>query len=213
MRNPSAPSSEEVWQSLRDYRAGIPERLAHWKQAELASQETLAQVEQHEPSSRDMTGLPLDGLVTLGTHDENISINERDFPTHHFWLHLSPTWLQLQRVRLGPLVTHGFIGMLLEDDGGCERLLLPSLTVLAVVDFSFSELLMYPLYDALKKRVEQRVPVRILNLRMCTQDGRAKVWLRSLTELVVDILGPEESTNDNFGEDDHSDTGSGDEDE
>src|ERR1700761_1542301 len=53
VRNPSAPSSEEVWQSLRDYRAGIPERLARWKQAELASQETLAQVEQHEPSSRD----------------------------------------------------------------------------------------------------------------------------------------------------------------
>ena len=53
VRNPSAPSSEEVWQSLRDYRAGIPERIARWKQAELASQETLAQVEQHEPSSRD----------------------------------------------------------------------------------------------------------------------------------------------------------------
>ena len=55
VRNPSAPSSEEVWQSLRDYRAGIPERLARWKQTELASQETLAQVEPHEPSSRDNT--------------------------------------------------------------------------------------------------------------------------------------------------------------
>ena len=53
VRNPSAPSSEEVWQSFREYRAGIPERLARWKQAELASQNTLAQVEQHEPSSRD----------------------------------------------------------------------------------------------------------------------------------------------------------------
>ena len=53
VRNPSAPSSEEVWQSLRDYRAGIPERLARWKQASLASQEPLAQVEQHESSSRD----------------------------------------------------------------------------------------------------------------------------------------------------------------
>ena len=55
--------------------------------------------------------------------------------------------------------------------------------------------------------------MQILDLRMCTQDGRAKVWLRSLTELVDDILGPEESTDDNSGEDDHSDTGSGDEDE
>ena len=54
VRNPSAPSSEEVWQSLREYRAGIPERLARWKQAELASQKPLAQVEQHESSSRDI---------------------------------------------------------------------------------------------------------------------------------------------------------------
>ena len=54
VRNLSAPSSEEVWQSLRDYRAGIPERLARWKQAELASRETLAQVEPHESSSRDI---------------------------------------------------------------------------------------------------------------------------------------------------------------
>ena len=42
-----------MWQSLREYRAGIPERLARWKQAELASQEPFAQVEQHEPSSHD----------------------------------------------------------------------------------------------------------------------------------------------------------------
>ena len=53
VRNPSAPSSEEVWQSLRDYRAGIPERQKRWRQAASASQETLAQAEQHEPSSRD----------------------------------------------------------------------------------------------------------------------------------------------------------------
>ena len=45
-----------MWQNLRDYRAGLPERLARWRQAELASQETLAQVEQHKPSSRDRRG-------------------------------------------------------------------------------------------------------------------------------------------------------------
>ena len=54
VRNPSAPSSEEVWQSLREYRAGVPERLVRWKQAELASQNSNAQVEQHELSSRDI---------------------------------------------------------------------------------------------------------------------------------------------------------------
>ena len=57
VRNPSTPSSEEVWQSLREYRAGIPERQKRWRQAALASQETLAQVEQHEPSSRDSAGI------------------------------------------------------------------------------------------------------------------------------------------------------------
>ena len=62
VRNPSAPSTEEVWQSLRKYRARIPERLARWKQAEQVSQETLAQVEPHEPSSHD---IKLDLTVVL----------------------------------------------------------------------------------------------------------------------------------------------------
>ena len=44
-----------MWQSLRDYHAGIPERQKRWRQAALASQEPPAQVEQHEPSSRDTT--------------------------------------------------------------------------------------------------------------------------------------------------------------
>ena len=43
-----------MWQSLQEYCAGIPERLARWKQAEQASQETTAQVKQHESSSRDI---------------------------------------------------------------------------------------------------------------------------------------------------------------
>ena len=71
--NPSAPSSEEVWQSLRDYRAGIPERLARWKQAELASQETFAQVEPHESSSRD---IKLDLKVAL-SYETDIILEHR----------------------------------------------------------------------------------------------------------------------------------------
>src|ERR1700761_5896613 len=73
VRNPSAPSSEEVWQSLRDYRAGIPERLARWKQAEQASQETLAHVEPHEPSSRD---IKLDLTVAL-SYETDIILEHR----------------------------------------------------------------------------------------------------------------------------------------
>ena len=62
-----------MWQSLREHRAGIPERLARWKQAELASQETLAQVEQHEPSSRD---IKLDLKVAL-SYETDIILEHR----------------------------------------------------------------------------------------------------------------------------------------
>ena len=55
VRNPSAPSSEEVWQQLRQHRAEIPARLeAQRTQTSIASLEPPAQVEQHEPSSRDI---------------------------------------------------------------------------------------------------------------------------------------------------------------
>jgi hypothetical protein len=53
VRTPSAPSSEEVWQQLRQHHAEIPAHLkAQRTQAILASLEPSAQVEQHEPSSR-----------------------------------------------------------------------------------------------------------------------------------------------------------------
>ena len=73
IRNPSAPSSEEVWQSLRNHRAEIPERLARWKQASLASQGSSAQVEQHEPSSRD---IKLDLTVAL-SYETDIILEHR----------------------------------------------------------------------------------------------------------------------------------------
>ena len=62
-----------MWQNLREYRAGIPERLARWKQAELASQNQDAQVEQHEPSSRD---IKLDLSVAL-SYETDIILEHR----------------------------------------------------------------------------------------------------------------------------------------
>src|ERR1700761_168698 len=68
VRHPSAPSSEEVWQQLRQHRAEIPACLeAQRTRTTLASQETLAQVEQHEPSSRD---IKLDLKVALSYKTE-----------------------------------------------------------------------------------------------------------------------------------------------
>jgi hypothetical protein len=181
-----------------------------------------------------MAGLPLDGLVMLAAHDlGSQSRHERDLPTRQFWLHLSPKWPLLQRVRLAPPAARGFIAMLLEDNGGRERPVLPSLTELIVVDFSLYALSFLPLCEALMKRVEQGVPVETLDLRMCLPhpDGRAEDWFRLLSEIVVDVLAPEKTyeareqmksmwkivargpfvDDDNFRGHNYSDTGSDDE--
>ena len=141
-----------------------------------------------------MAGLPLDGLVTLAAHVYG-SRHDGDVPTQHLWHHLSPKWPLLRRVRLAPHTVHGFIDMLLEDNGERERPLLPSLKELVVVYPSLFALSFLPLCDALMRRVEQGVPVDMLDLRMCFahEDGRSDDWLRSLSEVVVDVLGPEKT--------------------
>ena len=54
VQNPLAPSSQEVWQSLREHCTQIPKYQEHWHQAALASQEPIAQVKLHELSSHDI---------------------------------------------------------------------------------------------------------------------------------------------------------------
>jgi hypothetical protein len=142
-----------------------------------------------------MAGLPLDGLVTLAAHNLTRDRFNQVRSTQHFWPHLFPKWLLLQRVLLGSPAARGFITMLLEDSGGRERPLLPSLTELVVVGFSLYALSTHPLCDALMKRVEQGVPVKVLDLRMCTSHpgDHTEIWLRSLGEIVVDVLRPEKT--------------------
>ena len=141
-----------------------------------------------------MAGLPLDSLVTLAAHVGG-SRHDSDVPTQYFWRNLSPKWPLLRRVRLAPHAVRGFIGMLLEDKGGCERPLLPSLTELVVVYSSLYALSFLPLCDALMRRVEQGVLVEMLDLRMCSthEDGRGDGWLRSLCEIVIDVLSPDKT--------------------
>ena len=136
-----------------------------------------------------MAGLPLDALFTLATHDENYT--NRDLQTQPFWLHFSPKWPLLKRVQLSRHLASGFIEMLLEDDGGRERPLLPSLTELTLVGSPSYEL--STLYDALMKRVKQGVPMEMLDLSMCSMSWCCDSSFQSLTEVVVDILGPEKS--------------------
>ena len=71
-----------MWQSLREHRAGIPERLAHWRQAEIASQNSNAQVEQHELLSCD---IKLDLSVALSYETDIILEHqgERNIPQQY----------------------------------------------------------------------------------------------------------------------------------
>ena len=74
VRNPSAPSSEEVWQQLRQHRAEILARLeAQRTRSSLASLKSPAQVEQHKPSSRD---IKLDLKVAL-SYKTDITLEHR----------------------------------------------------------------------------------------------------------------------------------------
>ena len=137
-------------------------------------------------------GLPLDGIVTLASQDlRSRTRGERDLdlPMKQFWLHISPTFPQLRHVRLSPPTADGFIEMLLEDS---ERPLLPSLTELVMLDAN--DLRHIPLRDAPVKRVEQGVPLEVLDLRMCFLGHNQrdyKAQLRPLSEVVVDVQGPE----------------------
>ena len=80
--------------------------------------------------------------------------------------------------------------MLLEDNGGCENPLLPSLITLALVDEELSARLTLRLRDVLMNRVEQGVPLETLDLRACLATDHA---VHMLSEIVVDVLGPVKS--------------------
>ena len=80
--------------------------------------------------------------------------------------------------------------MLLEDSGGRESPLLPSLTKLVLVNILFRARRTLRLCDALMKRVEQGVPLETLDLRTSIATSHA---VGLLGEILVDVLGPEES--------------------
>ena len=70
--------------------------------------------------------------------------------------------------------------------------MLSSLTELVVVgDSLYDPWTCCLLCDALMKRVEQGVPLEMLDLRMCFLRSFAEFWL--LSEVVVDVLGLETS--------------------
>jgi hypothetical protein len=131
-----------------------------------------------------MATLPLDNLVILTVHGTRL--DER------VWLSHAPRWPLLERVRLAPRAARGLREMfLLQDQGQRESPLLPSLTRLDLIDdTALSARRTLRLCDALMKRVEQGVPLEVLDLRKCLATSHA---VRLLSEIVVDVLGPEEA--------------------
>ena len=97
----------------------------------------------------------------------------------------------LRRVRLSPYAGHGFRRMLLENNVGRESPLPPSLTKLVLINTALCPRRTLCLCDALMKRVEQGVPLETLDLRTCLSGSRA---IELLSDIVVDVLGPEETS-------------------
>ena len=127
--------------------------------------------------------LPLESVVTLtAQHRSNLD--------KQFWLRHAPKWPLLQRVRLAPPEARGFVKMLLQDNGGRENPVLPSLTELALIDGELSARRTNHLCYGLMKRVEQGVPLETLDLRTCHATNFA---VSLLGEIVVDVWGPAEA--------------------
>ena len=129
-----------------------------------------------------IAALPLDSLVRL-----TAPCNIRFGFDEHFWrLHVS-RWPLLRHVRLAPLPASRFREMLLQDSGGRECPLLPLLTRLDLIDGTLSARRTHLLCDMLMKRVEQGVPLEVLDLRSCIA---TRLAVRLLSEIVVDVWEP-----------------------
>ncbi|KAF8267392.1 hypothetical protein EI94DRAFT_1730674 [Lactarius quietus] len=131
-----------------------------------------------------MAALPLGSILTL-------TAEHRSFLDDQFWLRNAPKWHLLQCARLALSEARGFIEMLLEDTGGREYPVLPSLTMLVLLDIPLSGRRTQRLCDALMKRVEQGVPLETLDLHTCRATTFA---VQLLSELVVEVWGPAEAS-------------------
>ena len=137
-----------------------------------------------DPLQKDVVeSLPLESIAT-------ITALHRSHLDKRFWLRYAPKWPLLRCVRLAPPEACRFVKMLLQDNGGRENPMLPSLTELALIDGELSARRTNCLRDALMKRVEQGVPLETLDLRTCHATNFA---VRLLGEIVVDVWGPAEA--------------------
>jgi hypothetical protein len=127
-----------------------------------------------------LTHLPLNSVSTLTAQTADIRLSKE------FWLSHAPRWPLLERARLVPTTFKAFREMLAEDapPNGPR---LSSLTKLILVDVTLTDLRTSRLRDMLINRVEQGVPLEVLDLRKCVAACRVIRWL---TEIVVDVQEP-----------------------
>jgi hypothetical protein len=124
--------------------------------------------------------LPLDSLMKLTVQNETLLDKE-------FWLYHAPRWSLLKCVRLAPLAARGLREIILEDNGGRECPLLPSLTTLHLLGNTLTVRRALRLCNALMKRVSQGVPLGELDLRTCNATSYA---VQLLSEAVASVRSP-----------------------
>jgi hypothetical protein len=126
-----------------------------------------------------LTLLPMDSVSTLTAQNQTRLSKE-------FWLNHAPRWPLLEQARLVPTAVKAFRDVLAEDSPP-DGPRLPSLTKIILVDVTLTAARTYHLRDMLISRVEQGVPLEVLNLRTCVA---ADLAIELLEEIVVDVLEP-----------------------
>ncbi|KAF8481675.1 hypothetical protein DFH94DRAFT_404322 [Russula ochroleuca] len=121
-----------------------------------------------------LTLLPLNSVSTLTAQNHTQLSKE-------IWLRHVPRWPLLERARLAPTAVKAFRDMLVEDP------LLPSLTKLTLIEVTLTPLRTFHLRDMLIERVNQGVPLEVLDLSTCFTADRA---IQLLKEIVVEVQKP-----------------------
>jgi hypothetical protein len=126
-----------------------------------------------------LTLLPMNSVSTISVHNDTRLSKE-------FWLSHAPRLPLLEQARLVPTAVRAFRDMLAEGapPNGPR---LPSLKKVLFVDVPLNGPRAYYLRDMLMERVEQGVPLEVLDLRTCVAGDRS---IQSLTEVVVEVQEP-----------------------
>jgi hypothetical protein len=126
-----------------------------------------------------LTLVPVDSVLTFSAQNSTRLSKE-------FWLSHAPRWPLLEQARLVPTSIGAFTEMLAEDTSP-DGPRLPSLTKLILLDVTLTVIRTCHLRDMLIERVEQGVPLEVLDLRTCVAADRA---IRLLAEIVIDVEKP-----------------------